>query len=273
VDVAAGRARARSIGLVELLDQAAGQGQLGGVGRTHDQRIGAGFGQHRGFEAAVGQAGGGRRGARNAGGRTRVNQALHHGGHVGCDAVAQTDHFHACGVGHVQRGNDAAQALQVVAVVGDHQSVGAGVHVDGVVGADQRAQHRHQVVGVFVVQSKDLRDHLTAAADHGAGRDRATLQFGFGFGQDRVQTGRLDQGKALRTQLGGKQMQGLRRGHGHLAGQRHRALDAGIDHHVVPRQAGQCAGHGFDVGIHKVQGDRLFAFGAGFAGCVLSVDQ
>jgi hypothetical protein len=39
-------------------------------------------------------------------------------------------------------------------VVGDDQRVVAGVDVDGVVGADQRAQHRHQVVGVLVVRRK-----------------------------------------------------------------------------------------------------------------------
>ena len=73
------------------------------------------------------------------------------------------------GVGHVQRRDDAAQALQVVGVVGDHQRVVAGVDVDRVVGADQRPQDRHQVVGGLVVQPEDLRDDL-AAADRRAAR-------------------------------------------------------------------------------------------------------
>jgi hypothetical protein len=107
---------------------------------------------------------------------------LNHGGHVGGDAVFQADHFHTGGVGHVQGSNDAAQALQIVAVIGDDQCVCARVHVDGVVGADQRAQHRHQVVGALVVQTKDLRDHLPTAGAYGAGRYCAALQFGFGFG-------------------------------------------------------------------------------------------
>jgi hypothetical protein len=266
MDVAAGCEGTGGVGLVELFDQAACERQARRVGRAHDQGVGAGFGQHGGLERGVGhplRGGGPCRG-------TRIEQALHHGGQVGCDAVPDADHFHAGGIGHIERGNDAAQALQVVAVIGDDQRVGAGVHVDGVVGADQGAQHGHQVVGVFVVQAKDLRHDLSAAGRCVACRNRAALQFGFGFGQDGVKARRLDQGKALHAQLGGKQMQGLRGRHGHLAGQRHGAFDARVHHHVVARQAGQCAGHGIDLGVHEVQRDRVFLadprFGAGRLG-------
>ena len=194
-------------------------------------------------------------------GSARFDQALHHGGQVARDGVSQSQHLDACGVGHIERRDDAAQALQVVAVVGDHQRIGAGVDVDGVVGADQGAQHRHQVVHVFVVELEDLRDDLPSPGRHGPGRHGAALQLGFGLGHHGVEPGRLHQRKALGAQLRSKQPQGLCRGHGYGAGQRHRALDTRVNHHVGTRQGGQGAGHGLDLGVHKIERDGFAARG------------
>ena len=76
--------------------------------------------------------------------------------------MLQANNLNAGRVGHIQRGNDGGNPLQIVGIVGDDQRVVAGVDVDGVVRADQGAQHRHQVVGGFVVQPEDLRDDLAA---------------------------------------------------------------------------------------------------------------
>ena len=183
MDVAAGQRRA---GLVELFNQAAHLGHAGRVGRAQDQAVGAGFGHHRGFEAVVGGIG---RSWRAPAG-TGFEQARDQRGQLAGQGVLEHNHLDVAGVGHVQCRDDAAQALQVVGVVGDDQRVVAGVDVDGVVGADQRAQHRHQVIGVFKIEFEDVRHHLTGgcrcrrwgAAGVGHFGHAAALQFGLGLG-------------------------------------------------------------------------------------------
>jgi hypothetical protein len=99
--------------------------------------------------------------------------------------VAHRDHLDLACRGAVQGGDDLAQALQVGRVVGDHQRVVAGISGDGVVGRDQRAQHRHQVGRGFVAQAEDLGDDLVAARQLGAPNTHgAVLQFGIGLGHD-----------------------------------------------------------------------------------------
>ncbi len=74
--------------------------------------------------------------------------------------VLQRNHFHVGGAGHVERADDAPEALQIAGIVGDDQRVVAGVDVDGVVGADQRTQDGHQMVGGLVVEAENLRHDL-----------------------------------------------------------------------------------------------------------------
>ena len=93
-----------------------------------------------------------------------------------------------------------ADALQVVGVVGDHQRVVAGVDVDRVVGADQRAQDGHQVGGGLVVQPEDLRDDLAAGGARRPDRHRAALQLGVGFGHHLEQAARLHHCEARQAQ-------------------------------------------------------------------------
>ena len=248
--------------LVELLDQRARQRQPRRVGGAQDDGVAARLGQHGGGVAALAAAAGRAHGGHGLGGRGRRRQrrggaaGLQQPGHqrrqVGGHGVLEGHHLHPGGVGHVQRGDDAPDALQVVPVVGDDQRVGAGVDVDGVVGADQRAQHRHQVVGVLVRQAKDLRLDLPAAPD-GAGRHAAGLQLGLGLGQHQRQAVLLDQRKALDAQLRREQRQRLRGRHRHRAAERDGALDARIDHHVAPAERGHGARHGVDLGVDEVQ--------------------
>ena len=121
--------------------------------------------------------------------------------------MLELNHFHITRVGHIQRGDDAGHALQVVGVVGDDDGVVAGVDVDGVVGADERAQHGHQVVGLLKVELEDVRDDLAAARATIAFLNFlhiAALQLGIGLGHDFVEALGLDHGKALQTQRGQK---------------------------------------------------------------------
>ena len=117
--------------------------------------------------------------------------------------MLELNDFYVTGVGHIERRDDARQALQVVGVVGDDDGVVAGVDVDGVVGADERAQHGHQVVGLLKVEFEDVR-HDLAAARAGAGLFNllhiAALQLGIGLGHDFVEALGLDHRKALQTQ-------------------------------------------------------------------------
>ena len=106
--------------------------------------------------------------------------------------MLERQHFNISGIGHIHGGNDAPDATQVVGVIGDHQRVVAGVHIDGVVGTDQRAQHGDQVVGRFVVETKNLGHHLVANGAARAGfmeGDCGGLQFGIGLGHHLVQVG------------------------------------------------------------------------------------
>ena len=75
----------------------------------------------------------------------------------------ERQHLHVGGVGQVHRRNDAAQTLQVVGVIGNHQGVVSRVHVDGVVRTDQRPQHGHQVVRTLVVEREDAGRNLVSS--------------------------------------------------------------------------------------------------------------
>ena len=76
--------------------------------------------------------------------------------------MLKPNNFNPCGIGHIKRCNDGGQALQVIGIVGNDQRVVARVGINGVVRADQGAQHRHQVVSRLVVQPKNLRENLAA---------------------------------------------------------------------------------------------------------------
>ena len=182
---------------------------------------------------------------------------------IGGQSILKWNDFNASGVGHIECGNDARQALQVVGVIGNDQGIGAGVHIEGVVGADERTQYGHQIVGTLMVQLKNLRDDLTIRGWHRACRHTATLQLGICLRNHQIQTCRLDQCKTLRAQLGCKQSECLRRCHRHIAGQGDGALDPGVNHHIVARQGGQGFGHCVNLGIDEVQCDGFWRFFGG----------
>ena len=269
MDVAGGRTAAGRRRLVQLCHQRAHLGHTGRVGGAQDQRVAARLGNQRGLERGVRlPLCGDRRGT-----AAPVDQARHQRREVSGDGVAQRDHFHIAGVGDIHGRHDARQALQVVRVIGDHQRVVAGVHVDGVVGADQRAQHGHQIGGVFKVELEDLGDDLTAtgraarAALHHA--HAAALQLGVGLGHHLVQACSLHHRKALQPQRGQELLEGGGGRHGAFGDQVELALHARVDHHVAARDGGHGAGHGFDLGVGEVQGDGLagaHAAGAGING-------
>ena len=268
MDVAAGRAAAGHGRLVELVHQRAHLGHAGGVGGAQDQGVAARLGNQRGLERGVALALGRRRGGCAA----TVNQPRHQRGQVGGHGVLERDYLDIAGIGDIHGRHDARQALQVVGIVGDHQRVVAGVHVDGVVGADQRAQHRHQVGRVFVVELEDLRDDLPAAGTRGAAARHAhaaALQLGVGLGHHLVQAGGLDHREALQTQRRQKLLEGGRWRHGAFGDQGELAFDARVHHHVAAGDGGHGAGHGFDLGVGEVERDglaRAHAAGAGSDG-------
>ena len=261
---AAGRGR-----LVELGHQRPHLGHARGVGRAQHQRVAARLGQQRGFERGVGLALRTCACARAACAAARVDQPRHQRRQVGGNGVLQRNHFHVAGIGHIHGRNDLAQALQVVGVVRDHQRVGAGVDVDGVVRADERAQHRHQVARAFVVELEDLRDDLPtrrAAAARLGHADAAALQFGIGLGHHFVKARSLHHRVTLQAQRRQKLLEGGGGRHGALGHQIELAFDARVNHHVAPGDGGHGAGHGLDVGVGKVQRHGLARAHAGGAG-------
>ena len=254
MDVAAGGVRPFVCWLIELCYQRSGQRHAGRVGGAQDKRVTSCLGQHGGFKSGICLA---CCGCSTAGG-TRVKQALQYRNQIGGQSILEGNDFNASGVGHIECGNDACQTLQVVGVIGNDQGIGAGVHIEGVVGADEGAQNRYQIVGTLMVQLKNLCNDLTIRGRHRACRHAATLQLGICLRNHQIQTCRLDQRKTLRAQLGCKQSERLRRGHRHIAGQGDGALDPGVDHYIVARQGGQGFGHCVNLGIDEVQCDGFW---------------
>ena len=179
-------------GAVQLGNGVANSSQPRRVGRAHDERIAARVGHHR---AAAGASGTWHQHL-----LPTFAQALHQGRHVTGHGMLQGDDFDVGGGGHIERGNDLVDALQVVSVVGDHQAVIALVGVDGVVGADERAQHGHQVVGAFKAQAKNLRDDLVTSNGHVSYRHGAGLQLRVSLRHDLQQTAAFHHRKAQATQ-------------------------------------------------------------------------
>ena len=249
MDVAAGFVRA---GLVQLRHQGAHQRQPRRVGCAQHQAVAARLGQQRGFVSGVCLRA-------TAAARAGFDEPVHQRHHVAGQRVLQRNHLHIGGPGHVQRGDDAAQALQVVGVVGDDQRVVAGVDVDGVVRPDERAQHRHQVVGRLVVEPENLCHHLVGGGQcrHGSGVDHRALQLGVGLGHDFVQPAGVHQRKALQPQHGGKLVECRRRRHRAFGGEVDGAFDTRVHHHVAPADGGHGAGHSFNFGPHKVEHHRF----------------
>ena len=172
--------------------------------------------------------------------------------------MLDVDHLHVGRVGHVHRGNDLGHAAQVVAIVSDHQRVVAGIHVDGVVGTDQRAQDGHQVVGILKIEFENLGGDLAVA--HGIAREhRPALELGIGLGHDLVQTRRVHYGVALQAQHRQELVVGHSGRHGAVGGQCDGAFDPGVDHHIAAGEGGHSARHGFDIGVGEIQRDGLTA--------------
>ena len=257
VQVAAGGDGA---GLVELLDQGAGLGQTRRIGRAQDQGVSPHFRNDRGFVLVV-------RGGRCPGGGghgerciARFDQALQQRGQVQGNRVLEADDLDIGGGGQVQGGDDAPQTLQVVCVVGDDQGVGAGRDVDGVVGADERSQHGHQVVGVFMLEAEDLCLDLSAAGGGWRGHHRASLQLGVRLRHDLVQAVGFHHAEGLQTQGGQELVPGHGGGYGLVGAQGQRAFDARVHHQLSAGQGGQGARHRLDVGVDEIQRDGLSGF-------------
>ena len=252
VDVAGGALRSR---LVQLFHQRAHQVQPCRIGGAYQQCVATAFGNHGGPKGGVHLPLARRRRATPPG-AAGVDQALDHRCDVRGQGVAQGNDLHVRGVGHVQRADDAREPLQVVGVVGDYQRVVAGVDVDGVVGADQRPQDRHQVGGGFVVQPEDLRHDLAAALGR-ADRHRAALQLGIRLGDHLEQAADIDNRETGQPQSCQELVVGHPGRDRAVGAEVDRAFDAGIHDDVAPGDRRHRARHGLDVGVDEVQGDRL----------------
>jgi hypothetical protein len=116
------------------------------------------------------------------------------------DAFWSFKHLHVGARGQVDRLDDPLDAPHVARVIGDHDRVVVRIRGDEVVRGHQRAQHRHELHGRFVLQHEDLRDDAIAGHARGirAGGPRARLRFG--FGNDLHEPVALDRRVALHAQ-------------------------------------------------------------------------
>ena len=228
---------------LSMMDSAVGHARL--VGRAHDQRVGAALDDHRGRAALA-------RHARHRGGGA-VDQLLHRLHDVGGDRVLQRHDLQLAAGGLVERGDDLAQALQVVGVVGDDQRVVAGARVDRVVGGDQRTQHGHEVVRVLVVELEDLRQHHVAALRRRAHRHRAGLQLRVGLGHHLQEAARLHHREAQAAQRRQVVAIGLAQRLRLVVVDGDVALDARVDQDVAIEHGADGARDGLDVGVDEVQ--------------------
>ena len=245
-------------GLVQPRHQRTHQRQPRRVGGAQHQRIAARLGHDGGAVAGVA----GRSGtvAAAAGAAAGFDQALHQRHQIGGQRVLQRNDLDVGGARHIERGNDAADALQVVGVVGDDQRVVARVDVDGVVGPDQGPQHRHQVVGRLVVEPEDLGDHrVRCGTGAGTGHHHAAHELGIGLRHHLVEPAGVHQREALQPQRRRELVDGGRRRDRPVGGQRDLPLHPGIDHHVAAGDGRHGAGHRLDLGAHEVQRHRLVA--------------
>jgi hypothetical protein len=236
---------------VQPRDGGADVGQTRGV-RCADQQ---------GVAACIGQHGDGRathrhRCAGHGAGTAAVGQALHQRRDVGGHGVLQRHDLHVGARRQVERRDDLAQAREVLGVVGDDQRVAARVGVDGVVGADQRPQHGHEVVRVFVAQREDLRDDLVAALRHLADAHGTGLQLGVGLGHHLQQARGLHHRKAQAAQRRQEAGVGLAHALRLLAVDGDVALDAGVDHDGPFDHRREGTRHGLDVGVDEVHRHR-----------------
>ena len=162
--------------------------------------------------------------------------------------------------GLVERGNDLGDALQIGRIVGDDQRIAADVGVDGVVGADQRPQHRHQIVGILVAQREDPRDDLVAAdalaGDRVVDRDGAGLQLGVGLGHELEQPVAVHHRETQSAQrrqvaaVGVAHALRLLAVHGDGAAHPRVDQDRAVDH------GREGTRHGLDVGVDEIHGHR-----------------
>ena len=181
--------------MIELFNQCAHQGQTSRVSSAQYQGIASGFRNKRGFKRCIGLA------LRSCASTAGLNQARDDGRQVCSKRVLQANDFYAGGVGYVKRRDDCADTLKIVSIVRDDQRVVAGVDVNGVVRGDQWPQDGHQIVGGFMVQTKNLSHDLTTCGGHFASRHRTALQLGICLWHHQVQACRLNQSKTLRAQL------------------------------------------------------------------------
>jgi hypothetical protein len=178
--------------LIKLRDHRAQRCEARGVGHAQQDRIAARVDLHR-------RAGPTWR----PGGATltgRVHQALQERHHVCRHGVLEAHHLDFGADRQIDRSDDAADATQIVGVVGDDERVVACVGVDRVVRADQGPQDRHQVVGRLVLQAKDLRQHLIATSRRRSDHDYGRLKLGVGFRHHLEQALDLDHGEAQAAQ-------------------------------------------------------------------------
>ncbi len=246
---------------VEAADHLLDLGELCAIGGPHDERVAGRLRQDDRTHGPAASDGclhtGGARAAR--GDRLHVDELLQRGRQIAGHRVGQRYDGDFGAGGHVERGDDARDALEVVGIVGDDQRIAGGADVDGVVGRDQGPQHGQQAAGRGIAQLEDLRDHLIATTGNARRRQpdahRPALQLGVGLGHDLKHAVMLHHGKAGQAQLREQRLEDFLRRHRFFELNSDLALHPRIDDEVAPSCRGHRLHRAGDVGVDQVDGE------------------
>ena len=237
-------------GSVERGHKLSHRGQARRTGCPDQQRVGARISHDRNIIAGVGRS------TRHRDSGASGEQLGERARDIGRSRMLELDDLQVA-LGHIDRGNDAGDALDVVGVVGHHQCVVGGIGRNRVVGRNQRADHRHHLRGRFVLQREYLGDDACARVAPLAAGDRHRVQLGVGLGYDLGDARRLDRGVALQTQRREQDVVGKTFRHWRIGGDVEIALDPRIDEEIAPGDLADRLDDRLDLRVGKVQRYRV----------------
>ena len=230
-----------ALGVVELVDQVARQLRALGAAGANDDGVGTRIANHIDLLGLVGPLG--------------FQELGNHGRDIDSNAVLDLHHVSVDGAGRVDATDDLRDPREVFRVVGDDDAVVTGIGVDRVVWRHDGAQHRDQVHRVFVLQAEGTGLHAAAAG----AVDWPAEQLGIGLRHYLGHAADINHAEPLHAQHRQQHVVGLMRGDLAFADQGQVAFDTWVHQELLTGSTGQCAHHGLNIGVDKIELHRLVA--------------
>ena len=184
--------------LVESINEAPSQGDLGRTRCPQQQRVAARVCEHQDLLAWIN--------LRPLPGPSGIiQQATEDRGHIRRDRITQWQDLHIINGWVIKDLDQATNPLEIGCIVSDHERVVVRIRRDRIVGRDQGPQDSDQVRRRLVAQLVDLRqDLITRISTSGdftsCRRDLAALHLGVRLGHNTQQSSRFDDRKPLHAQ-------------------------------------------------------------------------